>query len=616
MKVRNEVVNWKLVLIPVAVLSVAFAAGTKFFFGDGKPAEAPEPGTVAFGAESAGEPESLAARKMSASPGTQGSSLDMFLEVNKDYSSGAAKKPEASDARLAKASPGSAAGEINPYDQYARAQNAELEAPAVPELPGSPAPWMKGAPGTGTPSDPAASLKSAVTAASPESRKKVSSSRNSGRAGFSAAGGRQVMGRDRLGLARNAGFSQGSNAQFSANSLSNSMSSSGEGDDEGGTGLYSGGGAASSGGSSSQSGESAGGGKGGKELTTHQKEKPFPFLAVWPNQIDFGAVKRYETVHRLVKVMNTGSADLKIRKVDNLDPDAPFSLARNTCDGKTLKPGDGCELTVRFAPRALKTDPYISGFEVETDDSDNSFYNGLMEVKGSSHYDYWAYTLYYYGLSGMINRISFGQMSAGQSLTQNVYVVNTTSYEWRDTQLDKSGLPSAYSVVSENCSGKRMVPWERCVVTLKFSPTDSSMRGYNANYGKYNAYHTQTKARRVASDPIYPEVIESLNFSRPAASFKLVATRKRLLQTLGMATVITVPVQGEATARFPLKGALRTGVYWFFRTKPESTRTSVLDPARATTTRRQAEISTGATAPPSSLNTTTRTTGSAGSRYR
>ncbi len=584
MKVRNEVVNWKLVLIPVAVLSVAFAAGTKFFFGDGKPAEKPEAGAVNFGAQQAGEPESLAARKASAYPETQGSSLDIFLAVNKDYASGAAKKPDTYDARLAKASPGSAADEVSPYDQYARAQTAELEAPAVPELPGSPAPWMKGAPGTGTTSDPALSLKIPVTASSPESRKKVSAFRNSGRAGFSSGGGRQPMGRDRPGLARNAGFSQGSNAQFSANTVSNSMNSSGEGDDEGGTGLYSGGGAASSGGSSSQAGDSGGGAKGGGELTTHQKEKPFPFLAVWPNSVDFGALKRYETVHRLIKVMNTGTANLKITRVDNLDPDAPFSLANNTCNNKTLKPGDGCELTVRFAPKALRTDPYISGFEVETDDSDNSFYNGLIEVKGSSRYDYWAYMLHYYGLVGTVNRASFGQMSAGQSLTQNVYVVNTTAYEWHDTQLDKAGLPSAYSVVSENCSGKRLVPWERCAVTLKFSPTDSSMGGYNANYGKYNAYHTQTKVRRLASDPIYPEVIESLNFSRPAASFKLVATN---LHALGRETVLTVPVQGEATARFPLKGALRTGVYWFFRTKPESTRTSVLNPARTSTLRQQ-----------------------------
>lgn len=567
MKGRNEAVNWKLVLVPVAVLSVAFAAGTKFFFGDGQPAEAPGTASIDFGAGRGEEPEALASRKISVSPGAQGSSLEMFQEVNKEYSSDRAKDSAAARARLAQAGAASgaapsAAGAVDAYGQYARAQMGELDTPAVPDLPKGPAPWMKGAPGTGSPTDPALSMKTAVAPAAPEARKSLSSSRNFGRAGFSSGAG-QTMGRDRLGSGRNADLARGSDGRFSANTVANSRTSSpgfgGEGGGEGG--LSSGSGSSSAGGGSSASGSSSGGSMGGP-LTTAHKEKPFPFLAIWPNQVHFGTLKRYETAYRVINVMNTGGAALKIKKVSNLDPDAPFSLANNTCDGKNLAPGEGCSFRVKFSPLGVKD--YITGFEVETDDNDlNSYYAGLIEAKGVSVYNYWAYLLRYNGLSGTLGKADFGQMSAGASNTQNIYVINTSDTEWRDIKLDKSGLPAGYSVTSETCTGKTFGAWGYCRVTVKFAPTDDTMSGLNRKYGKYNTVNVNTKASGLNANPRYPEVIDSLNFSRPKGVIKLKG--RGGIFNRQFYDRATVTVEAEACSRFPVKGLFKSGRYWYFR---------------------------------------------------
>jgi hypothetical protein len=369
------------------------------------------------------------------------------------------------------------------------------------------------------------------------------------------------MGRDRMGSGGGADFSRGSDSRGTANTVSNTNFSSPGGGEEGG-GLYSAGGASSSGGSSSSAGQSAGS-MGGGELTTHQKEKPFPFLAVWPNQIHFGKLRRYETAYRLVSVMNTGGAALKIRKVENLDTDAPFAVTGNSCNGKTLKPGDACSFRVKFNPLGIKSE-YISGFDIETDDADNnSYYNGLVEVRGGSVYDYWTYLLHYYRLAGTLFAAQFGQIGAGSSATQNIFVMNRSNDEWRDIKLDSKGLPAAYSIASENCTGKTFGAWGYCRITVKFAPTDANVGRLNRNYGKYNFMNINTKARGVSANPRYPEVIESLNFSKTKGVILLTAkggpfNHQRRVKT-------TIGVTGEACAKFPVKGALRSGSFWYFR---------------------------------------------------
>ncbi|HBE87893.1 MAG TPA: hypothetical protein DDW67_01960 [Elusimicrobia bacterium] len=300
----------------------------------------------------------------------------------------------------------------------------------------------------------------------------------------------------------------------------------------------------------------------GGPLTTQQKEKPFPFLAVWPNQVHFGTIKRYETSYRVVSVMNTGGAGLRIKKVSNLDPDAPFGLSNNTCDNKNLGPGESCSFRVKFSPVGIKD--YTSGFEIETDNNDlNSYYTGLIEVKGVSVYNYWAYLLRYNRLSGTLGKASFGQMGAGASSTQNIYVINTSDTEWRDIKLDKSGLPAAYSVTSENCTGKTFGAWGYCHITVKFSPDDDNVRSLNRKYGKYNTVNINTKAAGLNASPRYPEVIESLNFSVPKGVIKLKG--RGGIFNRQFYDRATVAVEGEACSKFPVKGVLKSGRYWYFR---------------------------------------------------
>jgi hypothetical protein len=293
-----------------------------------------------------------------------------------------------------------------------------------------------------------------------------------------------------------------------------------------------------------------------------QKEKPFPFLAIWPNQIQFGAVSRYETAYRTVVVMNTGGAGLRIRRVTNLDTDAPFRVSDNKCDGKSLAPGAACTFRVKFDPSGIKD--YISAFEVETDDEEiNSYYNGYLEVKGSSSYSYWAYLLNYYRLGGLVGKGSFGEVSAGFSNSQDIYAINEGDSEWRDIKVDTSQLPAAFSVASENCSGRTFSGWGYCRLTVRFAPTDANAGALNARYGKYNVVDMYTKRTTLSSHPIYPEVVDSLNFSSVKGTIKIMG--KAGLYTRDYKVMSSVKVDGQACSAFPVKGLYRSGRYWFFR---------------------------------------------------
>ncbi|HOI43470.1 MAG TPA: choice-of-anchor D domain-containing protein [Elusimicrobiales bacterium] len=565
MKSTHEAVNWKLVLIPVAALSVAFAAGTKFFFGDDRAAGPEDPGAVAFSEAEPPSPGDLPQAAGPARTARQGSSLDMFLEVNKGALTESGERRSAGRARLLKAPAAAAAspldGAVEAYRNYARGEIAAEEAaatPAAPPLPSGPAPWMKG-PGTGGKADPALSLKTAASSGAPEKKRTLSSDRNFGKAAFSSDGASRA-GASGRGAAAASSFSSGSGAAAGGRGSSRSAAAAGGSAGQADGGLAAGARSGASGGSSAfDSGDPMGS---NPLAFQDQKEKPFPFLAIWPNQIRFGSVSRYETAYRTVGVMNTGGAGLRIRRVVNLDTDAPFRVSDNKCDGKSLAPGASCTFRVKFSPSGIKD--YTSAFEVETDDEEiNSYYNGYIEVKGSSSYSYWAYLLNYYRLGGLVGKGSFGELGAGLSNSQDIYAINEGDSEWRDIKLDTSQLPAAFSVTSENCSGRTFSGWGYCRLTVRFAPTDANAGALNPRYGKYNTVDMYTKRTGLGRHPVYPEVVDSFNFSDIKGTIKIMG--KAGLYTREYKVMSSVKVDGQACSAFPVKGIYRSGRYWFFR---------------------------------------------------
>ncbi len=86
-------------------------------------------------------------------------------------------------------------------------------------------------------------------------------------------------------------------------------------------------------------------------------------------QIPFGTVSSGRSVNQTVTVANTGSGDLVIGAVASANPlAAPFSIANDTCSGKTLAGGSSCTLTVTFAPTAIGT--YSDSFDIPSNDPD------------------------------------------------------------------------------------------------------------------------------------------------------------------------------------------------------------------------------------------------------
>ncbi|MDB5067873.1 MAG: hypothetical protein JWM18_4307 [Chloroflexi bacterium] len=77
-----------------------------------------------------------------------------------------------------------------------------------------------------------------------------------------------------------------------------------------------------------------------------------PRVALFPSSVTFGSQPVGSVQQRSVSVENVGNATLHVHSVVLNDYSGSYSLVFNTCGGATLAPGQMCQFTIQFHPRA------------------------------------------------------------------------------------------------------------------------------------------------------------------------------------------------------------------------------------------------------------------------
>jgi VWFA-related protein len=73
-----------------------------------------------------------------------------------------------------------------------------------------------------------------------------------------------------------------------------------------------------------------------------------PNISLAQSSYDFAGIVLANSADRTFEIQNTGNASLVIGQISPLNP--PFSIASDTCSGKTLAPTRTCSLGIRFSP--------------------------------------------------------------------------------------------------------------------------------------------------------------------------------------------------------------------------------------------------------------------------
>lgn len=553
-------VNWKRAAMPIVAFTLALAAGINYFVGGRGDGAAPAGNDAAFKFASGPQyaPGSAAARGQAAS---QGSSIDMFREVNKNYASEEpaqeagirpVKKPRSKEELQEFMS--QVRNDIN-FDPAAQAAGLEEDGAA-----GMNTPAGRAAVGQGQEQQAAA-----VTARAASISGNRAPRLDSARSGFSA-GRSGALSRSGGGArqARGVGAEYGASHGGGANRDTDYAEASGGGARSLEAGAYGSHGGGRSAAQPSASGEGANSAGGAPKEQKEPPPPPAPVAFVWPRSFDFGDMYMYETASRLVIVMNIGNAPLKLGKIENLDPETPFLKEKDKCSSATLAPGKSCTFKVRFSPREKRE--YLTGFGIPSNDEGAMDYQSYIEVKGNSKYSYstWWWRRFNYS-AALNNRVNFGMVPAGQTTDEALRVTNNSGGTWENLKLNTSGLPASFKVTADGCTGKDLGPHRSCSVTVAFTPTDAVNRKFTTRYyGQYHAAEFRSGAKQYHPRPSFPPlVLEKPVEADPKGTIRVLANYSRVLKT-GHA-VLDIPVQGKSCATFPVIGLARLHHYYYFK---------------------------------------------------
>lgn len=564
--------NWKAAALPLAAFTGMLAVGINYFVGGGGQEAAPPPGAAsAFKFDSGPQyaPGSAAARGQAPS---QGSSIDMFREVNKNYAAdtAAAAKP----ARQTVAKPKNKR-ELEEFMKQVRSDiNFDPAAMAAAEAGQDQGgggrsitnPILKS--GGEEPQQAAAVYSRQGAKAAPgRGSSSLASRKSSFSAGRLSGSGLSSGGSSGSRLQRGIGGGSGDAATGQNTDGDYNMASGGGRNLEAGAyGSHGGGGGASS--ASDPGGPSGGPSASGPSSMSAPKEEkapPAPVAFVWQRSVDFGTMYMYETGVRQVVVMNIGDAALKLGAISNLDDETPFYLERDKCSKATLQPGKSCTFRIRFSPKAVRE--YLTGFEIPSNDDGSLAYQSYIEVKGNSKYSYstWWWHHYWSGTAGYNNRLNFGMVPEGFSMDQVLRITNNSGDSWDEIKLDKTRLPSDFKLSADGCTGQSLGPRQSCQVTVTFTPTAAGNKRFSSGYyGQYHSVNMQTGAKLYHSRPHFPPlVMEGPVEASPSGKLRVVANYNAYLKTGH--TVLEVPVEAKSSAPFPVKGLVRVQHYYYFK---------------------------------------------------
>lgn len=186
-----------------------------------------------------------------------------------------------------------------------------------------------------------------------------------------------------------------------------------------------------------------------------------PRLGVAP-EIDFGGVEVGETLTRTVTATSDGSAEVTIEAVGLSGGDLEqFAVVSDGCAGRTVPPGDTCDVIVAFRPSGEEESRAELAFS--SDDP-----QGRRSV-----------TLVGVGLSAQApvpslelsdERVDFGSVEVGDERTLDLTATSVGDSDVRVLGIELSADAPAFAVGEDGCTGRTLAPGDWCALSVAFRP--------------------------------------------------------------------------------------------------------------------------------------------------
>ena len=566
MDVRTSL-TWKTALAPAAAITVAFAVGIGYFAGsspqDTETQERTPEVTFASGPSYAPGSDPMA---KPAQP--KASSIEMFRQVNKNYSSDSSGRTAA----FKPAVKPKTGAEMQEFLRQVR-HDINYEAPApetgTGQQAGATQPGERriyNPAGLGSKPGPAAVRATSLPKFRPSGGAvgDLSGKRSGFGTNFQDYGAPPALHGPAAARQQRADdlAAAGGGSRLEAGAYGSARNSQ---DSSGGTGMNSGSSGGSQGGGGASSSMNPAGGM--QQAQTAAAPPPAPIAYLWPRSLDFGDMRTYETATRMAIMMNIGELPLSVGAIENIDDSAPFAIEKDNCSHATLAPGKSCTFLARFSPQGARE--YVTAFYVPTNDEGSAYYQTYMEIKGkaaSSQWTSWWNRRWGGSGQGTVNKAEFGMVPEGRSLGETVRVTNTGGNNWHAVKLDLSKLPSDFKVTGDGCTGSSVAPGQSCPVTVTFTPTGAGNRNFSdSHYGQYLAVNTNTGAKVHDSRPKFPPLLlDAPVEATPKGTFKVLASYNDEYYTARQ-EVMEVQLSARSCAPFPAQGLTRIQSYYYFK---------------------------------------------------
>jgi len=186
--------------------------------------------------------------------------------------------------------------------------------------------------------------------------------------------------------------------------------------------------------------------------------------------VPFGDVTQGSWAEQTVTVKNDGNANLMLGNIGQANPlAAPFSIVANGCSGQTLAPAASCTVKIRFSPTVVgglndssdipSNDPDENPVTVNVSGTGIALPVADITVTDSA------------APAGDL-AIPFGIVAEGGSAEQTVTVKNDGNANLVIGSVGAANpLAAPFSIASENCAGKTLIPTATCTITVGFAPT-------------------------------------------------------------------------------------------------------------------------------------------------
>ena len=194
---------------------------------------------------------------------------------------------------------------------------------------------------------------------------------------------------------------------------------------------------------------------------------PQPNLAISPASANFDSVTVGTSSDLTLTLSNSGSANLNISTIGNVDALLPpFSLVagQDGCSGQTLAPAASCTITVRYSPTSEGI--HNDSFNVPSNDPGSP--SVIVDVTGSGA------PLPVPNLSPSGLSLQFGNVTVNTTSDKNLTLSNTGS---ADLTLGEIALSNPLGpnfellAAQDNCSNQSLAPAANCTLTVRYAPT-------------------------------------------------------------------------------------------------------------------------------------------------